>query len=153
MNIKARSAILTFAMLFGGCSSANESYATADTEKGKTDMTQIIQLSSAKVAKITKDGEIWIGGEKAGTITSDGEIWVGGDKEGDLTQDGEVWKAGDKIGDITSKGEVWRDGNEVGTVEKDGTIWIGSSREGTFKGGNPRQAAAIVFYGFFKLGE
>jgi len=145
--------ILAMALLFSGCTSAAEPSENSIAGKGKTDMTQVIELNGAKVAEVTKDGEIWIGGTKAGSITKDGEIWVSGDKEGDLTADGEVWKAGDKIGDITDKGAAWRDGNQVGTVEKDGTIWIGSSREGTFKGGNPRQAAAILFYGFFELDQ
>ena len=52
--------------------------------KGKADMTRIIEISGAKVAEITKDGEIWIAGDRAGTITPDGELWVSGDKEGDL---------------------------------------------------------------------
>ncbi|MEP3480595.1 MAG: hypothetical protein ABJZ55_15200 [Fuerstiella sp.] len=157
MNITRYIGMLAIAFTFCGCTPASEPNtkpkANPTTEKDKSDMTQVIEIGGSKVAEITKDGEIWIGGDRAGTITLDGEIWVGGEKEGDLTTGGEVWKAGEKVGDITDKGEVWHDGNEIGTVEKDGTIWNGSSRAGTYKGGDPRHAAVIVFYGFFETSE
>lgn len=142
-----------FSLMIGGCAGSADTSATMTKTTGKKSMAQVIELSGSKVAEVTDDGEIWILGTKEGSFTETGEIWVAGGKEGELTRDGEVWKAGDKIGDISSNGEVWRDGNEIGTVESDGTIWLGSSRGGSFEGGDPRHAAAIVFYGFFDLSE
>lgn len=112
---------------------------------------QRIEMYGSRLIEITADGEVWVDGGKAGDITADGEIWVAGVKEGDLTKDGEVWKAGNKVGDVTKNGEVWREGNQVGTVESDGTIWVNSSRSGWFKGGDPKYAAIVVFYGFFGI--
>ena len=148
--------MLVLIVVFTGCintadTNLAQQKSTTETTREDKPMSQVINLNGSKVAEITDKGEVWIQGVKAGEITSQGEIWVAGNKEGDLTKDGEVWKAGEKVGDITSKGAVWRDGNEVGTVESDGTIWVGSSREGNFTGGEPKHAAVIVFYGFFKL--
>lgn len=112
---------------------------------------QRIEMFGTRLIEITAEGEVWVDGDKAGDITADGEIWVAGDKEGDVTADGEVWKAGNKVGDVTKDGGVWREGNHVGNVEADGTIWVDGSRQGTFKGGNPAHAAAVVFFGFFGI--
>lgn len=121
------------------------------TAEESTRMTsQTLYMNGSKLGEITASGEVWISGVKVGDITKDGEVWVGGVKEGEITSGGEVWKAGNRIGDITTDGEVWRDGNQIGSIEKNGDVWKNGSNIGNVKGGNAKNAAAVLFYGFFE---
>ncbi|MEM8735769.1 MAG: hypothetical protein AAGG44_16180 [Planctomycetota bacterium] len=119
----------------------------ASSDKGS----QVLYLNGAKAGEITSSGEVWIAGDKVGDITSDGEIWVRGVKEGDVTSEGEVWKSGNKVGDITQTGEIWREGNRLGSIEKNGDIWIDGTQVGSIEGGSARNAAAVLFFGFYQL--
>ncbi len=124
---------------------------TTEKQTGTTLTSQVLYMHGTKAGEITGAGEVWIAGDKVGEITHDGEIWVGGEKEGEITSDGEVWKAGDKIGDITQDGEIWRGGDQIGSIEKNGEVWLKGSNIGRTRGGSMRNAAIVLFYGFYHL--
>ena len=141
--------------LFAGCSTpAADELCVLEKPIGDTEMntstTQTLSRSGSDFCQITSDGEVWIDGDKQGSIEPNGQIWIAGNREGSIETNGEVWKAGNKIGDVTSELEIWFDGNLVGEIESDGTVWRNGDAIGSTKGGNPRHAAIVFFYGFFE---
>ena len=148
--------LLAFASLviLSGCTGGdgqpvNENSNSVRTEMTTTEHDQILTTGGSKFCTITSGGEVWINGGKKGSIEPNGEIWVAGNKEGSLEADGEVWKAGNKVGDITSKLEIWVEGDNVGEIGSNGTVWRNGDSIGTTKGGDPKRAAIVFYFGFF----
>jgi len=111
---------------------------------------QTLYRRGSKICEITEDGEVWINGDKQGSIESNGEIWVAGNKEGSIETNGKVWKAGNKIGDVTTDSEVWYEGNKIGEIDSDGTVWHNGDSVGSTAEGDPKRAAIVFFFNFFR---